>query len=283
MEPMPSIRWADFWIVRSTLLPATHPLDHAAHAAAGPAMHLLSDPIVARALETASPSLLSALRERSHGDTSAIYAFVRYIERMRARATPFALLAGYAVVTRHADEPLGVRLVGREEYRHLVRLDADVVTNIVLADARARRDQVRWQVRADLLLFADIVRVVRRAEDDSLTSDDIARTPALDRILELAREPHLTSELAAVLTKQYGSEASLRFVNSLIDAGILVPTTTSALLSPASPAHMHWSRPRRPPAHAVSLRTPTTSTSSRALCARIYPRRAIGPGSSTIS
>jgi thiopeptide-type bacteriocin biosynthesis protein len=198
------------------------PLRQSQESLSSAAARLVSDPIVRRALTTASPSLVSALEDETRHDPSGCHALVRYLERMRGRATPFALLAGYAVVVRDAQQPLGVHLAPREEYRHVVRLDVESVARIVEADAVARREQVPWTVRADLVRFPDIVRVVTRG-DDALSYEDIARSAALDAILDLGRTPRSFVELTQALPERHSAEARAAFVARMIDAGVLVP------------------------------------------------------------
>ncbi|AKV03792.1 Lanthionine biosynthesis protein LanB [Labilithrix luteola] len=228
---MKHLRWADFCVVRSALLPVEFELAANGTPLAEASKKLLSDALVRRALRTASPSILAAHDDPKRATASAHNALVRYVERMRGRATPFALLAGYSVVRADAPEARGVRLVPREQYRHRVRLDLDAVGAIVRDDAIARFAEVRWKAKRDVIRFRDVIRVVKRNPDESLSYDDVARTPALDAVLSCAHEPRTVTELVATIPGSHPEASKHAFVKRIIEAEILVPEHFPALLT----------------------------------------------------
>ena len=153
---------ADFFVVRSPLLPASHPLGKAT---------IESAPEIREAIELASPSLAAALAGPGDARVSPIPALNRYLERARGRSTPFSLLAGYSVgdATRTAGSVSAVEFAPRGQYRRVVRLDIDVVTRMVRERALLDVRQGKWMARRDLVRLPDTVRsAVRDASGDAV-------------------------------------------------------------------------------------------------------------------
>src|SRR3984957_19092676 len=80
---------AGFFVLRTPLLAAY------VHTGQPPEVALV-DPFVREAVGQASPSLLKAATEPGRDPEAARPAIERYLERMRARATPFSLMGGYS-------------------------------------------------------------------------------------------------------------------------------------------------------------------------------------------
>ncbi|APR79213.1 Lanthionine biosynthesis protein LanB [Minicystis rosea] len=187
---------------------------------------LLKQTAVRNALSSASPALLRALEPDAvrRAPESAALAAMRYVERMRGRATPFGLCAGYSLGRVTRDETTTLELAPREAYRAVLRVDVDAITAIVRAEARRAPDDVRYVCSQSILWFDDLVKVARRGPDGKTTYADISRSPAIDLALRMARAPVTTHALReAVRPFADDAEEASAFVSALVSEGLLVP------------------------------------------------------------
>lgn len=229
------VRPAGFFVVRSPLLSVDAELARAGETPREAALRLLADPIFEEALRHASPSLANAVRERGTGEEAerAAFAVLRYAERMRGRSTPFGVLAGYCV-GRTNGTAARIELAPKEEHYRVVRLDVDVVREIVVRTRQApdARRRGRFVRRLDLLVFPDMVRIAKRALDQSVTYTDVGRSRALDSVVEAATVPKTRHELAeAIRFAARSEEEALGYVDRLIDTELLVPEEYPPLLA----------------------------------------------------
>lgn len=212
---------ADFFVIRSPLLEG----DGADNADVDAT---LSIPAVREALGRASPSLAAALEGRaSHHDVMP--AVMRYLRRMQARATPFSLLAGYAV-GEIGGSSTEIRFGPRADYIRSVRIEVHCIAR-VLRELTPKSD-ARWITRRDLMILPDVVRCSTLADGAKVTLADFARSAPLDRLLEVARSPKSISELAADLQVSCGAtaEEASAFVDAMVDNALIVPDSTPPLL-----------------------------------------------------
>ena len=161
------------------------------------------------ALRVASPALASALEHTARIDEDPArvgLALMRYVERMRGRATPFGLCAGYSV-GRMSKETSPLTLEPVAKYRKIARLDVDVVSSVVKKRAQEQAsDQEELIATRELLRLPNTLRLARRGADGDVAYEDIARSATLDLVLEAAKEPRTRTELLAVL-EPFGEEA----------------------------------------------------------------------------
>lgn len=213
-------RAAGFFVLRSPIL--------AAHELTGQdPLEALADPIVREALGRASPSLLEMAADPERATAAARLAVERYLARMRRRATPFSLMAGYSV-GKAGGESAPISLPARETWRRIVRVDADCATAIIqssMAD-HEQREKVQWIRRGDLVILPDVVRVTVRDIHDrkALVCADIVRSEALDYAFSLAEKPVAFDAIVDGL-KQFSptAEQARSYAHALIDRGLLVP------------------------------------------------------------
>ncbi|MDQ3363832.1 MAG: lantibiotic dehydratase [Myxococcota bacterium] len=154
------------------------------------------------------------------------YAYVRYVERMCWRTTPFGMFAGVAVGT------IGVRgagtrlaLAGRERRTRHTTLDSEW---LAAAHAGLVRDP---DIRASLTLHPtshlllrerEVVFVSSRGSSGRHREHTIARTSMLERVLELAASGATRSTLIEGLGGgALAPGAAMRYVDALIDGGLL--------------------------------------------------------------
>jgi thiopeptide-type bacteriocin biosynthesis protein len=159
----------------------------------------------------------------------------RYLARMRRRATPFSLMAGYSV-GKAGGESVPISFPARPTWRRIVRVDADCATAIIqssMAD-KERREQAQWIRRGDLVILPDVVRVAVRDihNRDSLAYADIVRSKALDHVFSLAAKPIKFSELVDGI-EQFSStvDQARSYAHALIDRGLLVPFALPSIAS----------------------------------------------------
>ncbi len=193
----------------------------------------LTDPLVAEAIKLASPSLLAAVAS-TRDPHSAALAVIRYLERMRGRATPFKLMGGYTVGRIEPDAAAEVSLVPVQDYERVTRLDVDVVHKLVAASmAGVPAESTRWLAKRDVLVFPDIFRLGDRTDEDHLTHRDIRRSRALDAVLGFAKVPRTNAELVAFVGKEASgsAERAQSFVRSITELGLLVPEASPPLFA----------------------------------------------------
>ncbi|MFO0666697.1 MAG: lantibiotic dehydratase [Polyangiaceae bacterium] len=228
-------RSAGFSIIRSPLLPAD---TFAPKTPSGPEtleqrtsalFSFVKQTPVWEALKSTSPSLAKAIDAPRKGQerSEIASAVMRYVERMRGRATPFGLCAGYAVVPTTTETSLPLQLEPPEKYNAILRLDVDALMTAVrtaVVGDRARRHEYMWAPTREIVYVADMAKVTRRSGDGSVSYADVERSEALDVIMAAA-SPRANWEtcLAALAPFTDDREMQEGYLHRLIDEGILVP------------------------------------------------------------
>jgi lantibiotic biosynthesis protein len=252
----PRLRAAGFFVVRSPLLSSqtflgdrSQTLEQRVDALktlckAGP---------IAEALHASSPSLAKALTQTqmltltlsgdaetpvgensiSYGDPLSIAAAcMRYVERMRGRATPFGLCAGYSMGTFGKTTML-LKLTPLEDYDRIARIDLDVVNSVVrthLVEDENRRRKGTFRATRDLIVFPDMLKVARRAPDGTVSYADINRSDALMHVLNFSQEAvSFAAVVAEVLSFASTNEEAVAYVEQTIAEGLLVSSESPAL------------------------------------------------------
>lgn len=190
---------------------------------------------LASAIELASPALaatISKILSDSTPDPKRIarsaMALARYIARIRGRATPFGLFVGVAPVRVGSPAELtwgvGHPLCARADARWL----ASVVASLEAIGSLRARLQVR---ASDLLTVRGNRIVVGWLPQASLLAQDtpveisLARTPAAEAVLSLARTPIAVSELADRIATEFPPSTARQadaLVSQLMACGALV-------------------------------------------------------------
>jgi lantibiotic biosynthesis protein len=184
-----SLRPAGFFLLRTPLLPFDRFLQ-AAMLDSSALPSLAADPIVARALSHASPSLARAI-ERRPDDPKTTRALLRYLGRMASRSTPFGLLAGISIGRVGGRSAL--QLPSSRDYEAHARLDAAYVARLarrLLEGAEVRR-RVLWRQNPTIFVKGRTVRFTRpRHEGDSTTYEELSATydGPLRLVLEALRD-----------------------------------------------------------------------------------------------
>lgn len=216
----PAPRCAGFFVLRSPLLAADEftgqdPLE------------ALADPTVREAIGRASPSLAEMAADPERATEAARLAVERYLARMRRRATPFSLMAGYSV-GQAGGESAPISLPARETWRRIVRVDADCATAIIqssMAD-HEQRERAQWIRRGDLVILPDVVRIAVRDlhNREALVYADVVRSEALDHAFSLAEKPIAFDAIVDGLAQfSQTAEQARSYTHALIDRGLLVP------------------------------------------------------------
>ncbi|UCM88935.1 lantibiotic dehydratase [Streptomyces marincola] len=167
-----------------------------------------SDDTTAAAIEVASPRLAEAVRgvlaghiQRPRTVRRAVVSLVRYLLRMRHRATPFGLFAGAAPLR------LGDTVEVRWGTRHRVTARADAKW---LNDAVTALETTPGLLRL-LPVMADPTRVIRGTKVvvphqpgvDGPVEVVLRRTPAVETVLDLARTPITVADIVDKLRADY--------------------------------------------------------------------------------
>lgn len=183
------------------------------------------------ALFVASPDLTNAAerweKDPVAGGRRVEHALVRYLTRMATRCTPFGLFAGASTI------PVGDRtrldVAPRAAYRRHTRLDMDYLVG--LADALARAPDVRagttWRPNSTLYKVAGQVRYVQSRWDGKQRTHHlvaISATRHVRAVLAAAADGATPGRLAAaVRASGVDDQAAVVYVDSVIDAQVLVP------------------------------------------------------------
>lgn len=244
MIPTPRLIPAGFFVVRSPLLPGESLLARDGESLKDRLRTILDafrETPLREALRIASPALASALERAARGEDDPARvgpALMRYVERMRGRATPFGLCAGYSV-GRMSKETSPLTLEPAAKYRKISRLDVDVVSSVVKKRAQEQAsDQEELISTREILRLPNTLRLARRGADGNVVYADIARSSPLDSILEAAEEPRTRAELLAVI-EAFGEEAERReFVQALVEQGLLIPAAFPPLTTRAEVAYL---------------------------------------------
>jgi thiopeptide-type bacteriocin biosynthesis protein len=193
----------------------------------------LERPEAREAIFVASPSLeasIGAWRDDPDSARGAKVerALVRFLARMAGRATPFGLLAGWALADVAAETRL--ELGPRAEARRWSRVDLHVLGR--LAEHAVEDDAVRRTLRLrpnpTLRPVGGARRYVEAREGRSgrdLFLSSVERTPWLEAALDRAREGAPFPEVSAALAAAFGVEPgeSDAFVGALVESRVLVP------------------------------------------------------------
>jgi lantibiotic biosynthesis protein len=247
----PRLRAAGFFVVRSPLL--------SSHTFLGDVSQTLQQRVealgslckegpIAEALHASSPSLAKALSlSRSEGaesqsasDDSVRYgdplsiaaACMRYVERMRGRATPFGLCAGYSMGT-FGKSTTPLKLTSLADYDRIARIDLDVVNSVIrtrLVEDENRRRNGMFRASRDLVVFPDTLKVARRSPDGTVSYADIHRSDALMHVLAFAQKAvgfeAIVSEVEPFATT---TAEAVAYVEQTIAEGLLVSSESPAL------------------------------------------------------
>lgn len=232
---------ADFFVVRTPLLPLDEVLDRQSLVGAGDDREQLRErmrklfnrPEVREALLLASPSLHETYQDWHDDPTcargiKAEPALVRYLVRMAGRATPFGLFAGCSV-GRVSDQQHGsaISIAPLAEYRRHARLDMEYLCSLVAEIERRPeiRRELGFHTNSSLYRAADRWRYAEargagRARSYQLVAIDDC--PYLRAVLDRAATGGTPAELAAAL-EPLGIETddALAFVDELIDNQLL--------------------------------------------------------------
>jgi lantibiotic biosynthesis protein len=197
----PRLRASGFFVIRSPLLSFQTFRNEASASLVERVAELQvlckSGPI-ADALYASSPSLAAAMQtnamleadievfeasepQRRRDPLALAAACMRYVERMRGRATPFGLCAGYSMgLTGKLTTPLTLTALG--DYDRVLRIDLDVINSAVrtsLVDDLEARRKGRFRTTSDLIFFHDTLKAARRALDGTVSYADITKTDAI--------------------------------------------------------------------------------------------------------
>ncbi|RBM21770.1 bacteriocin biosynthesis protein [Streptomyces sp. PT12] len=167
-----------------------------------------ADDTTAAAIEVASPPLAETVLgviaghiQRPRTVRRAVVSLVRYLLRMRYRATPFGLFAGAAPL--HLGDTVEVRWGTR--HRVTARADAkwlnDAVTTLETHPGLLRL----LPVMAEPTCFVRGTKVVMPHQPgvDGPSEVNLRRTPAVETVLDLARTPITVEDIVAKLRGDY--------------------------------------------------------------------------------
>lgn len=217
-------------LLRTALLPARTledvlgPVDEARVRARA----LLTDPLVAAAIQLASPGLYAHAKPKEDDATpAALDAVARYLARMSTRTAPFGLFASVAVARLADDTHL---VVGpRSELRLRARLDHQVLGDVI---RRLLKDPAIFAAGA--VERNPTARVLStRVSFTSATGDGFSevvleRSESLDIVLAIldAHPTHapVRTIVDALVAAEFSDEDSVAFVASLVDDGLLLPS-----------------------------------------------------------
>lgn len=159
-------------------------------------------------------------------------AFVRYINRMSTRCTPFGLFAGCSMGTFGENTNL---IVSKKIIRH-TRLDMNYLCSLsqYISNAPETRSKLKYFPNNTLYIIGNEYRYI---EYNYLTDKRIHRissvkkTSYLDQILKISQEKASIEELCSYLTSDYiQKEDALNYIYDLIQSQILIseldPTVT---------------------------------------------------------
>jgi|GEM_PF-6465505 len=252
---MKPFRPATFGFVRSPLLPfgefRAEGTENIAARKAQLLAYVSAHRNVRSALKVASPALVQAIDAGGARADGALLAAMRYIERMRGRATPFALCAGYSIATSSDNGEFSANIVLQEQrlYEHTRRVDADSVALLARSMPANTESLV---ANACLLRRGSKYELLRRADGIS-TQYEVHITPAIDSLIEFCRDSRSRSECLDFLNKfSADSDERSAFLETLCEAEILVPTSSAILttddelrvLDPLPPGLRQYGRTR---------------------------------------
>ncbi|WP_199926054.1 lantibiotic dehydratase, partial [Streptomyces sp. NRRL S-495] len=206
-------------------------------------------PGVADAVTVASPALAARVEAATAGLVASERrlrriggSLVRYLLRMRHRATPFGLFAGVAPV-RLGDK---TSLAWSEEHRAIARPDAAWLAAVVdrLEQDRALLGQLT--VTADTTCRVRGERLVLpcrqpSAPDGKPQEVTVRRTPPVDAILAAARDAVRVDDLVHKVTAEFPDAppgAVLRLVTQLVRQRVLITSLRTPMAEPDPLGHV---------------------------------------------
>ena len=239
---------ADFFVVRSPLLPLAQVLDWCAEAEPAPLADLderwaarraalgaslratFERPALRRALYFASPDLEEFCRLSAELTPHLTRTLTRYFMRAAGRETPFGLFAGVSLA-RIADRDR-FELAPASANRSVTSLSACYLQHALteLGSAPPARDAFRHTLVPSLVRLAERYRFTTNVPSGvveehraTCTTLDLAATPQVDRAIALAA-PGLTPEELArqIATGVIGYADALTFAGTLCERGLLV-------------------------------------------------------------
>jgi len=189
-----------------------------------------ADDATSAAVEVATPLLAGAVRgvldhhrHRPRAVRRTVVSLVRYLLRMRHRATPFGMFAGPAPVR------LGEQARAHWGTRHQVsvRADAEWLAEVVTALEGNPGLLRRLPVVADRthVVRGTKIAVPHQPGTDGPAEVILRRTPAAEEVLRLARSPITVEDIIAKLRAEYPSAAVSAIedmVRGLVAHGILL-------------------------------------------------------------
>ncbi|MEV6499727.1 lantibiotic dehydratase [Streptomyces prunicolor] len=167
-----------------------------------------ADDAVVAAIEVASPLLVEAVcgvldghSQRPRTVRRTVISLVRYLLRMRYRATPFGLFAGPTPVRLGTN----VRVRWGTEHQAFVRADAEWLTEVVSVLEQNPDLLRRLHVTADptCVVRGTRISVPHKRGKDGPAEVTLRRTPAVEAVLELARAPITVEDIVAKLHADY--------------------------------------------------------------------------------
>jgi thiopeptide-type bacteriocin biosynthesis protein len=206
--------------------PGSQTADGAPAATANAATLAPTDATIRRALAIGSPSLLQALDETpaTHKKAAQLAAKLRrFLVRMSTRPTPFGAFAGVALADwgRRTD----VSLAGPARTQSRIDMEWLMSYAMMLEAQPAIRNQIRWVTNSAAWDHHGRVAIAERElsrNGSPPSSVSIASTPAVRRVLDLARTPTPYADLVDKLTEGRGSptrEKVERFLQQLWQQG----------------------------------------------------------------
>ena len=212
--------------------------------------HLLLRKEVRAAIDLASPDLaaqIPAWLDQSLRDKDAQrveHALIKYLSRMSSRSTPFGLFAGVATGTW--DRASALTLGSLREGRTIARLDWGLLESIVRRIEREPvvREGLIYRPNSSLYRHGASYRYQERRDDEkevaSYHLESVEVTTHLQCVLERAAQGAQLNELGEDLQAEGGvqKEEALAFLNTLVDAQVLVSNLNPPLSSPDPLGHV---------------------------------------------
>ena len=223
----------------------------------------LSRPDVAEALFVASASASDGADAAARGRPSALRGaklgrFYRYAGRFAGRPTPFGVSSGYALVRCG---PTTALELARAAIRR-TRLDAIYLRAVWEIVARPHRSKFHYRANATLYQAADHYSMLTSHADGSsgapeYTSVELERSPALDRVVGIARSAPCTYgrliEAATGDSSGVSRDVGEGFIDELIDAQVLQCTEAPSAVGAELVEQLGSALVAAPPSAAADL------------------------------
>lgn len=243
---------AGFFLARTPLLPRA--VFHRLADGVLRVEDLLEDPAVAEALSLSAPAVASEVRRARSGggglDESLRRTVVRYLVRMSTRCTPLGLMAGCSWGPVEGGRSV-VALPPRADYRRSARADVRfqaLVADEVVADLEPSALGALLVCRhPDARAMPGRIRMARlrhTLQGDAPEVVEVARTPALDLVLDRAEKPVPAHELVTALVEDdhaADAEDATDFLRAVVGAGLLLTDLHAATTGPQlHELHERW-------------------------------------------